>query len=272
METSTLYAGLLSVVVVEGLINFESFLSIPGFTPAFATGSTLAVALFIAYAAHVHGWFIRQFKELMGGTVGATSKRSNWMQFSLATSLLLVALGLVYWGRYNFLRGTLIEAAVLGASALSAWLQLGGGMLGNIGVYLFGVIWSARSHDPMPGYMEARIEKEKLERAYNARRAKAVGKRAQVHIQRASKQAEAKRNAERALRSGPNYTENRALFDRLHAKDLEVLSTFGTYRTQLVGAIRENGRNARFDYDDGTQQKQLTPEEYLGEELRMRYC
>jgi hypothetical protein len=215
-------------------------------------------------------------KELMGGYVGAIEKRKNWIVFAVTTALLLAALVLVFWGRYNFFRNDLIRAQILGESAMSAWLQLGGGMMGNVIVYLFGVVVSFLFHDPMPGYMEARVEKEKLEHVYDTKRERWVARRNQTHIQHAQKQAEGKRNAEHAQRKESNYTENRALFERLHGKDQEVLAVLGMYRSQLVAEIRNANRNARFHYKDvarssSMQQITLTPEEYLGQELRLRY-
>ena len=129
-----------------------------------------------------------------------------------------------------------------GGSSMTAYMQLTGAMLGNIGVYLFGVLWSARNHDPVPGYMELRIEKEALEAQYDRLYTEMVGSRAQGHREKAQKDSSAKRAADRNQQTSSNYPANRQLFQRLQKKDQEVLSLLGTYRSQLVSTAKRSGK------------------------------
>ena len=59
----------------EFLINWDSFLKIPGFTPAYATGLMLVVAIAFGFSAHSVGRIIKQWKELFGGHVEFTERR-----------------------------------------------------------------------------------------------------------------------------------------------------------------------------------------------------
>ncbi len=275
--------GIIGVVIMEGLINFESFTKIPGITPFFATGMTLLTATFIGYAAHRHGIFVRQFKELMGGHVGRRDKFTTLALDTVGLLLLLVALGIVAWGRYNLLRDIIVLGDVTGEGSLTAWLQLGGAMLGNIGVYLFGVLWSAWRHDRVPDYMELRTEKENIEKQYNKKYSRVVTDRIRQAKKKAEDEKNKKRQADAALQPESDYQQNRAQFERFRKKDSEVLATLGRYRSELVRAIRTNGkttsfviRDSFFGVDDlvlgaGVETKRLKPEQYLSSELRLKY-
>lgn len=242
---------------------------------------TLAVAVFIGYAAHRHGIFIRQFKELMGGHVGRTDKVKTLTLDTGGLLLLLVALGIVAWGRYNLLRDIIELSDVTGEDSLTAWLQLGGAMLGNIGVYLFGVLWSAWRHDDMPGYMELRIKKEKIEKEYNRKYARDVTSRVRKAMSKAEEDANRKRMADRAHRSMSDYQKNQIQFQRFQKKDSEVLGVLREYRSKLVKTARENGNQPSFVIPDSFlavddllarpgSDTRLTADQYLGFELRLK--
>ena len=68
-----LYWGVLTLMigVLEGLLNLESFLKIPGFTPALSTGSFLVVSIAFAVSAHLVGLDA----ETMEGALGRGNKQ-----------------------------------------------------------------------------------------------------------------------------------------------------------------------------------------------------
>ena len=109
-KPKTYWLGIIGVIAIEALINFESFIKISGITPFMATGMTLGTATFIGFAAHLHGIFIRQFTELMGEHTGRGDKNKTLVLQILALFLLLVAMGLVAWGALQLIkRHTFIE-------------------------------------------------------------------------------------------------------------------------------------------------------------------
>ena len=88
----------------EFLINWDSFLKIPGFTPAYATGLMLVVAVAFGFSAHSMGRIIKQWKELFGGHVEFTERRKATRELIVGALLFLIAITAVGWGRWFFIQ------------------------------------------------------------------------------------------------------------------------------------------------------------------------
>ena len=170
---------------------------------------------------------------------------------------------------------------IIGESSFTSWMQFGGAMLGNTGVYLFGVLWSASRHDSMPGYMELRIEKKNLEKEYNRVYTKEVTGNIRQKRHKAEQESDAKRKADNAYKTLPGYHECYKQLQQFKAKDAVVHGLLGAYRSELLKEARENSARLTFivsgiDLDglpknDTTEIRYLTPEEYLGISFRFKY-
>lgn len=275
------WLGILGVIIIEGLLNFESFTKIPNVTPFFATGMTLGAAAFIGYAAHRHGIFIRQFGEEFGGHVGRKNKSTAIVRELIALLLLLVAMGIVAWGRYNLILPIIEDCLIDPESCnVSPWVQLIGAMLGNIGVYLFGVLWSYWHHDPVPSFMELRIETEQLENDYNKRHKKDITDRVRRHKSKAEKERAACRQADKDFQTFPEYNKLRAEFQKLQHKDSIVLSLLEGYKSKLTRIIRQDQKDIVFigylNIDelaegDTIKSKVLNADEYQGVAIKLKF-
>jgi len=103
-------------MLTEFLINWHSFLKIPGFTPAYATGLMLVIAVAFGFSAHSVGRIIKQWKELFGGHVEFTERRKAKRELIVGTLLFLIAITAVGWGRWFFIQGAILEKTILRAA------------------------------------------------------------------------------------------------------------------------------------------------------------
>lgn len=270
-----LYAlGLLIVVMLEGFINFESFMRVPTITsPFLATGATIAVALSVGFAAHLHGTVFRQWNFLFSpNTVGDPEHKSRRKDAikRLVVGLILLgfALGMVGGSRYFYLRDVITQAIVLGGPRPS---MLGGilfMMLGNIIAYGIGAMIAYFMHDPHPIYAEHDRELRKITK-----------KRAALEKKREQERQELRMGLDTELKGlfnqdqiarGLNYVDLRAQVDAVLNKDQEVLGVLQAYRSRLVGEISAKGTPTVFRLSEGGHEqllpmsldRALSPEEY----------
>ena len=205
----------------EFLINWDSFLKIPGFTPAYATGLMLVVAVAFGFSAHSIGRITKQWKELFGGHVDFTERRKALRELIVGILLFLIAITAVGWGRWFFIQGAILEKIILrgGGLEFSDLVQFVGAMLGNVLVYLLGLLWSFAHHDSIPEFCESRYELSKVQRklivAYN----KYLTRRNQQHFQRAIKDRTQAQRIEDNQRKLDGYAQARQQFARLKNKD-----------------------------------------------------
>ena len=176
-------------ILPEFLINWDSFLKIPGFTPAYATGLMLVVAVAFGFSAHSIGRITKQWKELFGGHVEFTERRKALRELIAGTLLFLIAITAVGWGRWFFIQGAILEKTILrgGGFEFSDLVQFVGAMLGNVLVYLLGLLWSFVKHDSIPEFSEVRYELTKVQRKLIAAFNKYLTRRNQQHFQKAMK-------------------------------------------------------------------------------------
>ena len=276
------YAIVLALIalLLEGLVNWESFLKVPGWTPAIATGAFLAVAAAFGTSAHFLGHVLKQWGERFGGNVSARVRNDSWRQLSLAAILAIVGFGLVIYSRYFFLREVIDRQILMGDGDVgyTVLITIGGALFGNLIAYALGVAWAYARHDSVPDFAEERRILDRL----RARQLRLFAKRLQPRITRrllqASKDLEQleRREADQAQKLR-HYGAHRARFDALRANDARVLALLAEYRNRLAAAGREAGLRARFTVDDptagnGATPTEIEPETYLGQNLRLAFA
>lgn len=271
---------LLAFMLPELLINWDSFLKIPGFTPAYATGLIVVVAIAFAFSAHSLGRIVKQWKELFGGHVELTERRKTTRE--LVVGLLLFALGItaVAWGRWFFIQGALLEKVILhgGGLEFSDWLNFGGAMLGNFMVYLLGFLWSLVKHDSVPEFSETRHELSQFQQRLIAAFDKHLTKRNQQHFQKAARrQQEAVRGEEAQRNKLDNYSRMREAFISLRDKDAQVIALLREYKTRLLSQIRASKNQCWFHIDDVRVAEmettiRMSPDQYAAITIELRYA
>lgn len=262
----------------EFLINWDSFLKIPGFTQAYATGLILVVAIAFAFSAHSIGRVTKQWKELFGGHIDFTERKKTQRELIVGTSLFLLGLAAVGWGRWFFIQGAILEKSILrgGGLEFEDFLQFGGAMLGNILVYLLGVLWSFMKHDSVPEFSELRFELEKTQgrliEAFN----KFLTRRNQQHIQKAQKNKVQAERVDQSQKKLDGYPLARLQFAKLKNKDAEVLALLREYRNLLIATLKAASDPRTLQIEDVRVAElstliRLTPDQYSASQLEMRY-
>lgn len=135
--TARWYAfALLGIGALEWLINYESF---SGFfnVPAIAIGWTIAVAIMVAVASHVHGEWCKQPIRREQLRDGEQSDQGYRLIFWLVSVGFVVALGFVVAVRYQ----SWSDLSGLGVE-LSVWPKVSIALASNVIVWLLGV-WVA---------------------------------------------------------------------------------------------------------------------------------
>jgi hypothetical protein len=262
----------------EFLINWDSFLKIPGFTPAYATGLMLVVALAYGFSAHSIGRIIKQWKELFGGHVEFTERRKALRELIVGISLLLIAITAVGWGRWFFIQGAILEKTILrgGGLEFSDLVQFVGAMLGNVLVYLLGLLWSFYKHDSIPEFSEIRYELMKVQRRLIAAFNKYLTRRNQQHFQKAEKDRTQTQRVEDSQKKKESYTRARQQFARLKNKDSEVRALLMEYRNRLLTKMKGDPNQKYLQIDDVRVAEmetliRLTPDQYASVPIELRY-
>lgn len=274
------YGGLFIVAVIEAVVNFESFLSIPKVSPFFASGLALLVFLAVAYSAHVYGKMFKQNKMLFGATASASERRINIKEFTISTFALTIAMLIVGWGRYYFFGTELMTATLtIGGSKTSFYVQMSATMLANILIWSLGVLWSMRWHDSVPGFTESRATAESLNKIYRKLVKVHLTDRIMKHTAEAKDKIEKERNREKDFQQKfDKYAEMRMTFEKIKAKDKEVLGLLNEYRTQLISLVKKNPTTIFISHDvfvnvenAGFELKRLIPSQYSELELNLKY-
>jgi hypothetical protein len=273
------YWTLLSFFMLpEFLINWDSFLKIPGFTPAYATGLMLVVAIAFGFSAHSIGRIIKQWKELFGGHVEFTERRKAMRELVVGALLFVLAITAVGWGRWFFIQGAILEKTILrgGGLEFSDIVQFVGAMLGNILVYLIGLLWSFVKHDSIPDFSEVRYELMKVQQKLIAAFNKFLTRRNQQHLQKAQKDLTQAQRVEDSQKKREGYLEARQQFSRLKNKDTEVRALLMEYRNRLLTKLKSGQPQRSLQVDDVRVAEmetliKLTPDQYAGVPIELRY-
>lgn len=189
-------------------------------------------------------------------------------------------MGIVFWGRYMLITDILREKAILKGEGFGSEeiLLFGGAMLGNIGVWLAGMLWSFVKHDAVPNFSELQAEVEKLRAKMAQIYEKYLTSRTQRHILGAQKQIDKLFLSDKAqLARATGLQDARQLFNSIRHKDDEALALLDEYRSRLVSLVKTQGRDAIFLIDDISKadlniRTELMPDEYGSASLQFRYA
>lgn len=274
------YTILISIIVfLEGLLNFESFLKIPGFTPAFALGSFLAVSAAFACSAHLTGLIIKQWQHRLGRGVTGTEKGKNKFLLWGAIVMFLLAFASVIYARWALLGDVILRKSQTTGEEIGSdeVFKFAGTLIGNFIVYLMGVLWSYGRHDAIPKFSELRQTVERLESEESALLEKNLATAFREYIANAKDEKENLRRAEQSQASQlPNYQVARGNFNRLREQDSKVLALLEKYKSKLQDQASESERSVQFSHYDVSKisvdtQCEMSAEEYASTPIIMRY-
>jgi hypothetical protein len=256
-----LYLGLMIAVgVAEAFINYDAFRALAWATPFIATGTTFAIGMVIALAAHMHGTLLKRFRSYFDDDVDEKQRWVAVRMFSIGTLGLGLALTAVSYSRNVYFAQTALGDLAFGGGAeggaSKAWI-IGGSLLGNMIIYVIGVVLAFLMHDEVARYPELRLKLD----SDTANRTALISAIDQ-EISQSLKAAEATRkraleqldHRDAAQRNAPRYAENRRLFEQVTGQDSQVLGALQAYRSALVQARKADGNiYKQRGLDDGEQ-------------------
>lgn len=270
------YWPFLAVIgLAEMLINFEAFNAVSFFTPAIATGSTLAIAAGLAYSSHLHGTFLRQFHSRFGPHARDGDRAAAWRMFSLGSLCLAAVLAAVAYARNSYFGDILLENAILGNAAPS-WLAIvGGSMLMNLVVWIVGVIGAFIAHDEDHRFPDALVERNKAEKKFRGLQA-LVNRPLQQQFLRidaeSEKEAAEAKNKDRSFSHSAAYETGRAQFAIVRAQDAKVQALLEAYRSKLLHALGKSHivfeKQAELSTEDV---EQISAQEYAAHRIELKY-
>ena len=163
---------LLLIGCIEWFINYPFFEN--NYVPIVAIGFTALVAIVVAFASHYHGILARQRLELFHQGVKKATKIDQrlWQLFMFLA--LAAALSWVGWERYSYLEQIYGDVA-LGAGPdnaggipveqIDAGAKVAQTLIGNLLVWVVGIIWSYLNHDHIPNFSESLHRKKQKQSA-----------------------------------------------------------------------------------------------------------
>jgi hypothetical protein len=248
IPNSWLYLGLMIAVgVAEAFINYDAFRALAWATPFIATGTTFAIGMVIALAAHMHGTLLKRFRSYFDDDVDENLRWVALRMFSIGTLGLGLALTAVSYSRNVYFAQTALGDLAFGGDAgggeSKAWI-IGGSLLGNMIVYVIGLVLAYLMHDEVARYPELRLKLD----SDNDKRTALISqidneiaqalRAAQATRKKAIEQLE---HRDAAQRTAPNYVENRRLFEQIASQDSQVVGALQAYRSELVKARKTDG-------------------------------
>lgn len=267
--------SLFVIGIAEMLVNYESFAAVKIFTPAIATGTTILVALALAFSSHCYGTFLRQVESRFGAFRRDGDRAAAARILGLGTACLSLVLGAVWYARTSYLADELIEIAVIGGAAPSWISVVGGSMITNMVVWIVGVILAFFAHDEDHAFPVALDDRDKAEKALRS-----LQNRINQPIQRQFESIDAQsdrnigqlRTKEQSLASSPRHAEGRKLFARIKGQDARVLSVIDAYRGKLRSRARETPIVFRKQAELPSQPADtLDADQYAAEPIIMKY-
>jgi len=157
---------------IEWFINYPFFES--NYVPIVAIGFTALVAIVVAFASHYHGMLAKQRLELFHQGEKKLKKIDQrlWQLFMFV--VLVAALAWVGWERHSYIQQVYGDAS-LGAGSgggvgipverIDPGVKVTQTLIGNMLVWVVGVIWSYLNHDHIPNFSEALYRKKRKEAA-----------------------------------------------------------------------------------------------------------
>jgi hypothetical protein len=222
---------------------------------------------------------LKQWGDRFGGSVSSTERWKSTREFSVAILLYSIGMAIVVWGRYLLVADIIRENALLNGQQFGLeqfWLYAGT-VLGNVGVWLFGILWSFVKHDSVQGFSELRNEVEELTGRQSKLIEKYLSRRNQQHIlaaQKSLQQLSRQEDAQKKQLQG--YGVARQLFEQIKSKDNEVIGLLMTYRNALLDKCSTNQKFDYFELEDITKADvvstvRLTSDQYGSKSLELKY-
>jgi hypothetical protein len=266
------------IFVLEGLINFESFLKIPGFTPALSVGSFIGVSTAFAVSAHFVGVIFKQWKDRLGGSVSRTEKMKTRMLLGGATVLFVLAFGFVIYARWALLGDIILRRSQTTGEEIGTEevVRFAGTLIGNLIVYVMGVIWAYVRHDAIPGFSELRNRVEDLQARESELLDSQLASRNRRHMSKAQDEKEKLRRAIQAQSMQvAEYQSGRGRFDQLREQDGRVIALLDEYRAMLLEKVAD-GRSLSFVFDNAGKvavetEETITADQYSAAPLELKY-
>jgi hypothetical protein len=272
---------LMIVGITEILVNYDSFTSVKLLTPATALGTAIGVAILVAMSAHLVGMFLAQFRAYFKDATHENDKGHALRMFALGDAFLLTALGVVGYSRYYFFLEIIKQWEVLGGDNAPSMLPIIGGSLGtNMVVWSIGVGLAFTLHDPDPDYPGLKKQKEECEKKFRDVE-RGLSKGLDSDLKRIAAKADDDRehakSLDESMQANQAYKTARKLFDRLSKNDAGVTSLMHAYKNNFSKLARKT--NTKISHqkdnvsllDNGKQTQDLSPAEYEGLALKVRY-
>jgi hypothetical protein len=163
---------LIGVGIAEWYVNLSTFMA--KFVPLVAGAGTILVAMIFAIASHLHGEYLKQIAEILHPSVHYRNELGRKLSVLIATFLLVCALGVVIWLRYQAISEQLglnadTPGTFGGSNSSLVWENLGPTIGMNLFVWGVGVLYSYLASEKVPHLREAYREllraNKKLQRA-----------------------------------------------------------------------------------------------------------
>ncbi|MGB0835856.1 MAG: hypothetical protein ACPGR2_15190 [Psychrobium sp.] len=156
--------AILFIGCIEWFVNYSTFSF--KYPPGIAFGATIIVALSIATASHFHGGLLKQRLALFANHRTKAEKRQVIIKQCVFSLLLVFALVLVTYTRYDILLANTLDAGGVTLPGQEEETESIAGVLTqfvllNLLVWIVGMAISYFIHDPRPDYQEALKDYEK---------------------------------------------------------------------------------------------------------------
>ncbi|MGJ4907076.1 hypothetical protein [Bradyrhizobium sp. HKCCYLS2033] len=197
---------LIGIGVAEWYVNLSTFMA--KFVPLVAGAGTILVAMIFAIASHFHGEYLKQLAEILHPSVEYRNELGRKLSVLIATILLICALGVVVWLRYQAISeqlglGSDAPGTFGGSNASMVWQNLGPTIGLNMFVWGLGVLYSYLASEKVPHLRDA--YRELLRSNKRLQKARQPFEREQTRVT-AFYQRERKKN-EVALKEYKNLSE-----------------------------------------------------------------
>jgi hypothetical protein len=163
---------LLGIGIAEWYVNLSTFMA--KFVPLVAGAGTILVAMIFAIASHFHGEYLKQIGEILHPSVDYRNELGRKLSVLIATILLIFALGVVIWLRYQAIAEQLglnsdTPGTFGGSNSSLVWQNLGPTIGMNLFVWGVGVLYSYAASEKVPhlrdAYRELLRANKRLQRA-----------------------------------------------------------------------------------------------------------
>ncbi|WP_316202584.1 MULTISPECIES: hypothetical protein [unclassified Bradyrhizobium] len=197
---------LIGIGVAEWYVNLSTFMA--KFVPLVAGAGTILVAMIFAIASHFHGEYLKQLAEILHPSVEYRNELGRKLSVLIATILLICAMGIVVWLRYQAISeqlglGSDTPGTFGGSNASMVWQNLGPTIGLNMFVWGLGVLYSYLASEKVPHLRDA--YRELLRSNKRLQKARQPFEREQTRVT-AFYQRERKKN-EVALKEYKNLSE-----------------------------------------------------------------